>query len=866
MEKGYDNKPSKGHEKSYGQIVFHNVFTFFNTILFIIAITFFVFIVYLYSSGNSEVVDQHFGFSKFGFLVPALLNITIGTIQEIHGKRVIDRLKIITEAKSRVIRNGKEETINASKLVIDDIVLLKAGEQATADFEVVEGYLQVDESNLTGESDYIKKYPGDKVFSGSAIIVGDAKVKTIEVGDETFASSISQKVKGMEHHKSELMANIITIMKFLAVVLVVITIVIISTLIYKIHVHGAQEEIWGSTLELGSAVTWARIMITVGSFAVGVMPSGLVLTTSVALVVSIVSLARKQTLIQELYSLENLSRVDTICLDKTGTLTDGTMKVCVVKRFVHLEDIYDNIKNLLGVSGSRNQTAEALFNEFGENKDVEYQELIPFSSEHKSSGLIYKNGDKLLLGAPEYLLKKDDERLEFVTEKAKEGKRVLAFMLNDNLLAFFVLEDQIRKSAKDTLAFFRENGVTVKVISGDNPLTVSKIAEVCGVENADKAISLDGVKLEEIPALVEEYTIFARVSPEQKEAIVRALQEKAHKVAMTGDGVNDILALRRADSSITFAKATDAAKSVSDVVLLDNDFSHLKEVVGQGRRVIGNIRRTAILFLMKSFAIALLAFALIPLSKGQMWYTIENAYMLEFAVIGMGGFILSLEGSKKPIKGSFSKTIISKGISSGFLAMVAIMLPILMYSIPMYFGYTPLITEENVKTMISLLLTIAGLVVTFTMCIPFTKYRMFAIIMVFLTALFMSLVLPTSCIGGRATSHAMFLYRPDLGETFSDCQFMRELFRPWNSPAVQDLFNDKDNFIVMGAFFLGAIPFFFLLIEIVNKKILKNDESVIYPFINNPLVASARKRRLAKKRAMEEEKKLREYEERVKLD
>ncbi len=854
-ENGLVNKSTKNNEKTIGQIVFHNVFTFFNTILIIIAITFLIFIIYLYSTGNAAVVDKHFGFSKFVFLIPAVMNITIGTIQEIHGKKVLDGLKIITLAKSRVLRDGKEETINADEIVMDDIVLLKAGEQATADFVLIEGYLQVDESNLTGESDYIKKYPGDKIFSGSSIIVGDAKVKTIAVGDDTFAQSISSKVKSMERHKSELMSKIMLIMKVLAVCLVVVTITIIVSMIIKIQKYGTDASLWdGMEMSISDPVSWARIMITVGSFAVGVMPSGLVLTTSVTLVLSIASLSKRQTLIQELYSLENLSRVDVICLDKTGTLTDGTMKVCETKRFTHLEYIYDNIRNLLGVSGSKNQTAEALFNEFGENTDVEYQELIPFSSEHKSSGLIYKNGDKLLLGAPEYLLDKDDERLEFVNQKASEGKRVLAFKLNDELLAFFVIEDQIRKSAKDTLEFFKDNGVTVKVISGDNPLTVSKIAKTCGVENADKAISLEGVSLEDIPSLVEEYTIFARVSPEQKEAIVKALQEKKHKVAMTGDGVNDILALRRADSSITFAKATDAAKSVSDVVLMDNDFSHLKDVVAQGRRVIGNISRTSILFLMKSFAILFLAFALIPLKKGQMWYTIENAYMLESAVIGTGGFVLSLEFSKRPIKGSFTKNIIAKGIAAGLLAMIAIVISIQAFTMPYSLGYEPWISEENVKSMISILLTFSGLVVAFTMCLPFTKYRLFAFILIILTVISLAFMLPTSFVGGMPTNAAMFGFDSSKGETVFDSPFMHEFMQPWNSDPIKNLFSDKGNFIILGIFVFAALPIFFGTIEFINKKILKNDDSIIDQFINDPKRLTLKEKKLEWKKARIETK------------
>ncbi len=845
VDAGFHNKTTNANDKTIGQIIFHNVFTFFNSILLIIAVVFLIFIIYLYATGNAEVVNKHFGFSKFGFLLPAIMNITIGTIQEIHGKKVLDRLKIVTEAKSRVLRNGVVETINASEIVIDDIVLLKAGEQATADFNVVEGYVQVDESMLTGESDYIRKTEGDVIYSGSSIIVGDCKVITIEVGDETFAASLSHKVKDMQKVKSELMTNIMRIMRGLTIALGVMSIVIIATLMYKIHMHGTDAETWdGMVMNISSPVTWARIMITVGSFAVGIIPSGLVLTTSVALALSIVSLTRKQTLIQELYSLENLSRVDVICLDKTGTLTDGTMKVVEVKRFVHLEDVYDNIRNLLGAQKSKNQTADALFEEFGENENPEYKELIPFSSETKCSGIIYENGDKLLLGAPEYLLEPGDSKMDIVEDRAKQGKRVLVLKLNDEILALFVIEDQIRESAKGTLEFFYDNGVDVKIISGDNPLTVSKIAENCGVKNADRAISLERVPLEEIPNLINDYTIFARVSPEQKEAIVAALQKEGHKVAMTGDGVNDILALRKADSSITFAKATDAAKSVADVVLMDNDFTHLEAVVGEGRRVISNIQRTATLFLMKSFAIILLSFALIPLRKGQMWYTIENAYMLEAAVIGTGGFFLSLESTKVPIKGSFNRTVISRAVASAILAAIAVLTPVLLYSIPTYFGAAPIISEPNVKTMISILLTMAGLIVAVTMCYPFTKWRIFTLILIILTVIALSFILPTSYIGGRPTGPHMFAYDRSAGETFADCQFVKELFRPWNSEVWADLSSDGHNFLVIGIFFVVMMPIFYGVMRFVNKVILKNNVNMKDKFINDP---SRKKRVKAKK-------------------
>ena len=821
-QKGYANVTTETNEKSTGKIIAGNIFTFFNTILFIIALVFLFFIIYLYATGNGNVVDKHFGFSKFLFLIPAIMNVAVGTTQELHSRKVIRSLRIVTEAKSKVVRDGEITSVDASEIVLDDIVSLSAGDQATADLEVISGEVSVDESMLTGESDHIKKLPGDKILSGSAIIVGEAKARAVMVGNDTYAAKLSNKVKGGARHKSELMSTILKILRILTVALGVVTVTVITTLCIRIALTGNDPTIWdGMTLSLGDPVTWARIMITAGSFGIGIIPSGLVLTTSVTLMLSIVSLSRKQTLIQELYSLENLSRVDVICLDKTGTLTDGTMNVCDVKAFDMYNTVVDNIRNLMGTTENRNQTADALFRKFGAADSVDYKELIPFSSATKCSGLVYNDGRKLLLGAPEYMLDKSDERLSFVDEKAREGKRVLAFTLDGKLLCFFVIEDHIRETAKDTLAFFAENGVVAKIISGDNPLTVSKIAEQCGVPNSDKFISLEGMPLEKIPEIAEEYTIFARVSPEQKEALVMALKANGHKVAMTGDGVNDILALRKSDLSITFAKATEAAKSCSDVVLLDNDFSHLKDVVGEGRRVIGNIQRTAVLYMMKAIAVIIFAFALIPFGKAQMWYSVENAYILEAAVIGTGGFLLSLESKKTPVRGSFIKNINSKAIAAGILAATAISLPIMMYRFPMYFGAEPLISAGNVRTMMTVLMLLAGLTVVISMCVPFNKYRMFAVIAVIFVATFLGFMLPTSYIGGLPTSGAMFNFDASAGQTIFDCQFLREMFRPWNSEVVKNLVADRDNYTTLHIFMFIAVPLFMFVMNLIDRHLEK---------------------------------------------
>ena len=810
--KGWLNIATDPNEKSAGKIILGNLFTFFNIVLLIIACVFIAFMIYLNAIGRSDIVDKYFGFSKFIFLIPAIMNVGMGSFQEIKSLQVIKKLRIVTGTKSKVLRDGEIQAVEACDIVIDDIVVVSAGDQATADLTVLTGEVEVDESMLTGESDHVKKHAGDTILSGSTVIVGTARCRAEKIGDDTYAAELTRKVKSGARHKSELMTSVMKIIKVLTVGLVIAATVITVTLAVKISATGGDATIWdGMQLSLSDPVSWALIVLTDGMFGIGMIPSGLVLTTSVALMVSIAQLTKKQTLVQELYSLENLSRVDVICLDKTGTLTDGTMAVCDVKAFIPMDEVERHIRALIGSAEERNATSEAVYQRFGEDKDAQYREAIPFSSAVKYSGLVYNDGKKLLMGAPEYLIDNDDERMSYVKERAENGNRVIAVTLDGELIAFIAIEDHIRDTAADTLKFFRENGVTVKVISGDNPLTVSKIAEKCGIVNADKHISLAGMPLEEIPKIAEEYTVFARVSPEQKEALVMALQANKHKVAMTGDGVNDILALRRSDSSITFAKATEAAKSCSDVVLLDNDFSHLKEVVGEGRRVIGNIQKTSVLYLMKSLAAFLLAFALIPLSKGQMWFAIENMYMLEAAVIGTGGFLLSLEPRRTPVRGSFLKNIVSQSISAGILAATAVLMPILLNAIPKALGSAPFVADVNIRAMMTVLLTLSGIVVVFSMCIPFNRYRALSLGAITFVTVFLGMMLPSSYIGGRPIGASMLAFDSAAGQTIFDAQLFQEMFRPGNSEAVKALIGDVNNFIVLRIFLFIAIPLYILV-------------------------------------------------------
>lgn len=822
IKDGLDNKNESNVEKSYGRIIFDNFFNSFNIVLLSICLVFLFFVIYLNATGNKDVADKYFGYSKFTFIIPVFINSIIGSVQEIHSKIVLHKINIVNKAKSNVIRDGKQETILSDEVVLDDIIILNAGDQVVCDITLLEGSLEVDESLLTGEADLVKKNPGDKLLSGSSIIVGSGKGRVIEVGSDTYASKLSNKVKSISKNKSELMVNIFTLIKFLAFVLIGIVIVVTSTLVYKVARWGNDPSVWSESLDvtysLSSASTWARIVLTVGAFAIGVIPTGLVLLTSLTLAISIVRLAKQNTLIQDLYSLENLSRINVLCLDKTGTLTDGSMEVLKEVFFIDEEKAINYIKEFNYSSNDNNATALALKNKYGQSEIKDY-EYIPFSSKVKSSSLVYKDGNKLTLGAPEYLMDVNSKEYEMVKKESLMGNRVIALKNNDTLVALFILKDNIRTSAKETLSYFYENNVDIKIISGDNPLTVSNIASQCGVKDSNKYISLENVSLEEIPSLVDQYVIFARVSPEQKKAIVEALQQKGEKVGMTGDGVNDILALRKANASITFQKATDAAKACSDVILMDNDFVHLKEVISQGRRVVNNIQRTATLFLMKTTCFVLLSLLLIPFKKGQMWFSVENIYLMQFSVIALGGFLLSLEGSKEPIKGSFKENVLFKALLSGVFMTIGAILPILINQIAITFGQTPVFNNSNVSTMISLLTTLSGIVVMIAMTYPYNKYRKGVLIVTILSCFVAGLASPTSFIGGKATTFSMF--KSTDGNIFH-CQFAKEIFQPWNCPSLISLNQQAlQCYLTLGLFLIIGLPLYFFLLNLTKKIKLK---------------------------------------------
>ena len=802
----YGNAIKEKGSRGIGKIISENLFTFFNVALYGIAVVFLIFSEVLYNTGYGDLVNRFFGLSRYGFLIPLTLNILIGIITEAKSKRTLDKLKILNEGKITVYRDGKAKSIPPREIVLGDVVELHSGDQIPADCTLLFGDAEVDESLLTGESDPVRKHvAGDLLYSGSFVSAGECRAEVVRVGKDSYAASLAKKVKSIDSEKSLLMRTIHGILNALSVVLVLVIGIVVATMAVKIHLHSGDPNIFppsifGEDFSLGNPAAWAQIISTASAYAIGVIPTGLVLVTSMSLSVSILKLSKEQTLVQELYSLENLSRVDVICLDKTGTLTSGDMLVKDVDYFGPKEDADSYLAAILSNTKTFNATMKALASAFPASP-ITVASSIPFSSARKYSGVVLLSGKEVLLGAPEYLLPESSPLLEEAKKKESEGLRVLALTYDGFPMAFYALQDEIRPSAKETIEYFYENGVDVKIISGDAPLTVSRIAETCGVRNAEKAISLEGKSIEETKALAENYTIFARVSPEQKEALVEALQEKKHKVAMTGDGVNDTLALRKANASITFARATNAAKACSDVVLLDNDFSHLESVVSQGRRVVNNIMRSAILFLTKTFFVILLCLVSIAFRAGQMFYTVEDVYLLQGAVIGIGGFLLSLENSKTPIEGTFREKVFPRAIAGGLLLLLFCLSPMIMWQ-------TGVLSMNNVTTAMSVLTCFGGFLVMFDLCRPFNQYRRYVYLICWGVAIFFCLAMPTSYLGGLPTSMSMIFGDPS---DPASMQFWHECFQPWNSSVYPQIASEPWIFACYGGAVLLGYPLYLLL-------------------------------------------------------
>ena len=697
-KKGQINIVEEKTVKSNWEIISENVFTLFNLYNFLIAIA-------LMSVG---------AYSNLAFMLIIILNICIGSFQEIHAKNMVAKLSVLTISKVDVMRDGKEKSIYVDELVLDDITILNMGNQICSDSVVIDGKIEVNESLLTGESDTIVKMPGDKLYSGSYVVSGKCYAKVEKVGKDNLAAEITLKSKKHKKVNSELLNSMKKVTR-----LTIVIIIPVGILLFIQAFFFRDQVIKSSVISTAAAL-------------LGMLPKGLILLISISLATGVIKLAKKKVLVQDLYSVETLAHVDVLCLDKTGTITEGKMQVSNFEIF-NKEIIPISVNQALSAFvneiGDNNGTFQALKEYFKENDTFQVDYKNSFSSERKWSSISFKDIGTIIVGAPERLIAKSNfEIKDNMVEAQKQGKRVLLVgfskevvedVLPDiEIIAAIELSDPLRKNAKEMLGFFKGEGVTVKVISGDNPLTVSSIAKQAGLEDYESYIDLSTIENDdEIIDLVDEYSIFARVSPNQKSLLVQALQAKGHTVAMTGDGVNDIIALRQADCSITLPEASDVAKQVSQIVLLNSDFSVLKDVLMEGRRVVNNITNVATIFFIKTLYSVMLSILNIITCTAFPFIPIQIT-LVDLAIEGYTSFFISFEPNGKQIKEKFLKSVLKNSFPYSVVIIINI--------ITLYFLAPALgIVEPKMTTLMYYMIGFTSILAVIRVCRPFNKMRIF---------------------------------------------------------------------------------------------------------------------------------------------
>ena len=696
-ERGLVNYKTDVKTKSIGQIITMNFFTLFNFLNFGLGLA-----IFLVGS-----------YKNLLFLGVVFCNTLISTIQEIRSKITIDKLSLLNESKVMVIRDGIEKQIGIYELVLGDIVKLRAGNQIVADSKIISGEILVNESLITGESESVTKNSGMEILSGSFVVSGMALAEVIHVGAENYTAKISAEAKYIKKVNSEIMNFINKIIKYISIAIVPIGILLFF-----------------SQIDNG---TFRDTTIHVVAALIGMIPEGLVLLTSTVLAISVIRLSKYNVLVQELYCIETLARVDTICLDKTGTITKGEMEVSklVPLNGNSMSDITDALGLMSYHMDSDNQTMEAISKKYARRNDYKVLEIVPFSSQSKWSGISFE-GVSYVLGAPEILLNdtsKIDRELSFYVNS---NRVVLLGRVNHKLnkklpvdieaMALIVINDKIRLEAKATLNYFKEQGVKIKLISGDNPLTVAGVAEKVGLEDV-RYIDMSKCSLP-IIEIADKYDIFGRVKPSQKKEIIMALKASGHTVAMTGDGVNDVLALKEADCSVAMNSGSDAARNVSQLVLLDSNFSSMPKVVAEGRRSINNIQRSSSLFLCKTTYATLLAilFVFLPIS-----YPFEPIQLTLTSVvtIGIPSFILALEPNNERINGKIIVNVLKKSIPTALTIVTNVLIIVLLPNIIR-------LTEAEVSTLCVILTGLTGFMLLYRISLPFNKLRRGLFIILFI--------------------------------------------------------------------------------------------------------------------------------------
>ena len=693
VKNGFANKLLTKTSKSYFKIFIDNICTWFNFVCILMASL-------LIAVGSFENVT---------FVIIFLANLLIGLIQEIRAKRVVDNITVLNKSKVKVLRHGRKHNLDKNDVVVDDIIFFEAGEQICADCVVIEGKIEANESLITGEAKPIRKTANATLYGGSFVVSGSCKAQVVKVGKNTYSATLIKKARELKDNQSEILRTLNFIIKTVGLIMIPLGLL--------------------TFFDAYDGNNFSEAIVTISGSVIGMMPVGIFLLTSVSLVVSVLKLARKKTLVQELYSIEMLARANVLCLDKTGTITDGTMSVTGVLAINSVyEDIEQIMPNYVNSIDVLNQTQIALKKHFGTKKEWEVKDIIEFSSERKYSAITFKNNGTYVLGAPEFICTKLEKGIQqTIKDFTVNGYRVLLLCKNENEikkddiklkttpLAIITIQDNIRQDAKETIEWFNENDVEIKIISGDNVDTVSNISKKVGVPNADKCISLDGLTDEEVAKAALKYNIFGRVTPEQKSLIIRTLRENDKVVAMTGDGVNDILAMKEADCSIAMASGSEATRSASDIVMMESNFSSMPDIVAEGRRVINNISKSSSLFLTKTFfTIFLTIFVLIsptfvyPLQANQIliWETV---------FIGIPAFLLALQPNKNRIKGSFLGSLTSKTLPGALILFLSAM------ACYIYCGIIG--NFEILSTILSYTVTLGAFAILFNLCLPLDMYK-----------------------------------------------------------------------------------------------------------------------------------------------
>ena len=655
IEKGQVNKLDDDKTRSNWEIIRDNVFTLFNLFNVLIAIAL------LYVGAYTNLF----------YMAIIILNCAIGIYQEIHARNLVKKLSVLKESKVKVLREGKEQEILVDEIVLDDVVLLEMGSQIVADSVVLEGEMEVNESLLTGESDAIFKQKGDSLLSGSYVVSGKCLAKVEKVGKDNFASHITSETKKYKRAQSELVDSMKKVTRMTSFAIIPIGVLLFVEAYFMRHAG-----------EFDSVVTTAAALL-------GMLPKGLMLLITISLATGVINLAKKKVLVQDLYSVETLAHVDTLCLDKTGTITEGRMRVSDLW-VINDKVLKFPLKDVMSAFGlqmnDNNATFLALKDYFQENVTFEVLDKVAFSSERKWSSISFKEVGTVVVGAPERLIERTDEKLsKKVLDTQKEGKRILGIAYTNEvikeeilpglqMIGYIVLDDPLRKNAKEMLGFFKKQQVDIKIISGDNPLTVSSIAKKAGLEEYNSYIDLSTITNDEdIKAIVNDYSIFARVLPHQKKLIVEALQSEGKTVAMTGDGVNDVIALKQADCSITLPEASDVARQVSQIVLLNSDFSVLKDVLMEGRRVVNNITNVARIFFIKTIYSVLLSIFNIITNTPFPFIPIQIT-LIDLAIEGYTSFFLSFKRNDTPIEGTFLRTVFKNALPYALTIIVSLVI------------------------------------------------------------------------------------------------------------------------------------------------------------------------------------------------